>query len=120
RMANTSSIRAAVIGATGYTGQELVALVRRHSRIALAYATSEGEAGRPVPGTSLCYIPADDVPLSDVDVVFTCLPTGASGAWALRARGARARDQQRPARWDAAREGEGRVGRHGGGAQREA
>lgn len=91
RMANTSSIRAAVIGATGYTGQELVALLRRHSRIALAYATSEGEAGRPVPGTSLCYIPADDVPLSDVDVVFTCLPTGASGAWALRAREAGAR-----------------------------
>lgn len=91
KMTNTSSVRAAVIGATGYTGQELVGLLRRHRSIALAYATSEGEAGRPVPGGSLRYVPADEVPLSDVDLVFTCLPTGASGEWALRARAAGAR-----------------------------
>jgi len=90
-MTNTSSVRAAVIGATGYTGQELVGLLRRHRSIALAYATSEGEAGRPVPGGSLRYVPADEVPLSNVDLVFTCLPTGASGEWALRARAAGAR-----------------------------
>ncbi|HEU5208853.1 MAG TPA: N-acetyl-gamma-glutamyl-phosphate reductase [Longimicrobiales bacterium] len=90
-MTNTSSVRAAVIGATGYTGQELVALLRRHPEMALVYATSEGEAGRPVAGTALSYVPADEVPLSEVDIVFTCLPTGASGAWALRAREAGAR-----------------------------
>lgn len=91
KMTNTSSVRAAVIGATGYTGQELVGLLRRHRSIALAYATSEGEAGQPVPGESLSYVSADEVPLSDVDLVFTCLPTGASGEWALRAREAGAR-----------------------------
>lgn len=90
-MMNKSSLRAAVIGATGYTGQELVALLRRHPRFSLAYATSEGEAGRSVPGAELEYVPAAEVPLGDVDVVFTCLPTGESGAWALRARAAGAR-----------------------------
>lgn len=88
---NKSSIRAAIIGATGYTGQELVALLRRHPGIELSYATSEGEAGRAVAGTSLTYVPAADVPLDAVDVVFACLPTGASGAWALRAHEAGAR-----------------------------
>ena len=91
QMTNTSSVRAAVIGATGYTGQELIALLRRHPAFELVYATSEGEAGASVPGTSLTYTPVAEVPLSDVDVVFTCLPTGESGAWALRAREAGAR-----------------------------
>ncbi len=94
KMTNTSSIRAAVIGATGYTGQELVGLLRRHPAFVLTYATSEGETGRPVPGTTLTYVPAAAVPLAEVDVVFTCLPTGESGGWALRAceAGARAID----------------------------
>jgi N-acetyl-gamma-glutamyl-phosphate reductase len=85
---NSNAIRAAVLGATGYTGQELVALLRRHPGIVLTHATSEGEAGRPVPGVSLRYVHAADVPLGDVDLVFTCLPAGESGAWALRAHAA--------------------------------
>ena len=88
---NRTTIRAAVLGATGYTGQELVSLLRRHPGIDLTHATSEGEAGQPVPGVSLHYVRAADVPLDDVDLVFTCLPTGESGAWALQAHAAGAR-----------------------------
>jgi N-acetyl-gamma-glutamyl-phosphate reductase len=84
---NTNTLRAGVIGATGYTGQELVALIRRHPRLDLAFATSETEAGRPLPGGGR-YIGVADAPLGAVDVVFSCLPTGESGEWALRARDA--------------------------------
>lgn len=88
---NKTRIRAAVLGATGYTGQELVSLLRRHPGIELTHASSEGEAGRPVPGVSLRYVRAEAVPVDDVELVFTCLPTGESGVWALRAHEAGAR-----------------------------
>jgi N-acetyl-gamma-glutamyl-phosphate reductase len=77
-----------IVGATGYTGQELLRLVRAHPRLELAFATSEAEAGRPVSGNGLHYVPAADAPLAGVDVVFSCLPTGESGAWAVRAAAA--------------------------------
>ncbi|HEY8483555.1 MAG TPA: N-acetyl-gamma-glutamyl-phosphate reductase [Longimicrobiales bacterium] len=84
---NKTAIRAGVIGATGYTGQELIALLARHPRFTLAFATSEAEAGRPVPfGGGKRYVPAAEAELGGVDVVFSCLPTGESGPWALRAR----------------------------------
>lgn len=81
-------LRAGVIGGTGYTGQELVRLLRGHPRLELAFATSEAEAGQSVPGNGLRYVHAEAAPLEGVDVVFSCLPTGESGAWALRAAGA--------------------------------
>ncbi|MGH7445402.1 MAG: N-acetyl-gamma-glutamyl-phosphate reductase, partial [Longimicrobiales bacterium] len=40
---------------------------------------------------SLTYVHAAEVPLGAVELVFTCLPTGESGAWALRAHEAGAR-----------------------------
>jgi N-acetyl-gamma-glutamyl-phosphate reductase len=83
---NNVAFRAAVIGATGYTGQELLRLLRRHGRLRVTHATSESEAGAAVPGHGLRYQRAAEVPLDEVDVVFTCLPTGESGTWALRAR----------------------------------
>jgi N-acetyl-gamma-glutamyl-phosphate reductase len=85
KMMNKDSISAAVFGATGYTGQEVVRLLRMHPRMQLVAATSESEAGRVVPGTSLRYVSSDDVRLSDTDVVFTCLPHGESGALSMRA-----------------------------------
>ncbi|MEO5509383.1 MAG: N-acetyl-gamma-glutamyl-phosphate reductase [Longimicrobiales bacterium] len=81
--ANTRS--AGIIGATGYTGQELVRLLRSHPGIDLAFATSEAEAGQPVNGNGLRFVNAADAPLAEVDVVFSCLPTGQSGEWALKA-----------------------------------
>ncbi len=90
RMMNKNK-RAGVVGATGYTGQELVALLARHPALELAFATSESEAGQPVRGaarTGLRYTPAAAAPLADVDVVFVCLPTGESAEWSLAARAA--------------------------------
>lgn len=81
---NKQRLRAGVIGATGYTGRELVGLIERHPRIELAFATSESEVGRSA-GRGVRYIAASEAPLGDADVVFSCLPTGESGAWALRA-----------------------------------
>ena len=76
---------AGIVGATGYTGQELVRLIRAHPRMELAFASSEAEAGRSVAGNGLKYVRSADAPLGSVDVVFSCLPTGESGAWAVRA-----------------------------------
>jgi len=82
------TLRAGILGATGYTGQETVRLVRGHPRLELAFVTSEAEAGRPVGGNGLRYVRAADAPLAEVDVVFSCLPTGESGTWAVRAAAA--------------------------------
>ena len=84
-MMNQNALRAGVVGATGYTGQELVKLLRSHPSMSLAFATSEAEAGHSVAGNGLRYVKAAEAPLADVDVVFSCLPTGESGTWAKQA-----------------------------------
>jgi len=83
---NKQTYRAGVYGAAGYAGQELVGLINRHPLLDLAFATSEGEAGARVPGTGLRYESASAVDPGCADVVFTALPTGESGVWALKAR----------------------------------
>jgi len=74
---------AGVIGATGTTGVELVRLIDGHPSIALSFGTSREMAGRclteidpSAPSTSLRH-PSQVDPAS-VDVVFVCLPHGAS------------------------------------------
>src|SRR5919108_5697027 len=63
---------AAVLGASGYTGQELLGVLSRHPELRAVFATSESEAGQWADGGGLRYVRAEDVPLGDVDVVFTC------------------------------------------------
>lgn len=74
-----------VLGASGYTGQELVGLLARHPGLEIAFATSEAEAGKVLPGTNLRYVTAGSVELGSVDVVFSCLPHDESGTWSLKA-----------------------------------
>jgi len=83
---NESYFRVGVIGASGYTGRELVSLIGRHPRMRLVFATSESEAGAALPGGRGRYVRAEDVDFRSADLVFCCLPTGQSGEWALRAR----------------------------------
>jgi N-acetyl-gamma-glutamyl-phosphate reductase len=88
---HNNTIPAAILGASGYTGMELLALLARHPRLRPAHATSESEAGRLVDGGRLRYVRAEDVPLGEVEVVFTSLPSGEAETWAVRARDAGAR-----------------------------
>jgi N-acetyl-gamma-glutamyl-phosphate reductase len=90
-MMNKNPFSAAVLGATGYTGQEIVGLLQQHPRLRAAWLSSESEAGQPAPGGRQSYVAAADVPLGDADIVFCCLPHGEAEAWALRARAAGAR-----------------------------
>ena len=92
-------LRAGIIGATGYTGIELVGLLRAHPAAQIAWLTSESYAGQrlsdvfPVPWHDP-LLPLDAAPLADADVVFLCLPHAASmpAVAAVRAAGVRAID----------------------------
>src|SRR5690606_41504217 len=53
-------------------------------RMELAFAASEAEAGRALPG-GLRYVSAADAALDSVDLVFSCLPPGESAPWVMRA-----------------------------------
>src|SRR5688572_10724468 len=85
-MVHNQPLAAAILGASGYTGLELLGLLSRHARLRPAFVTSESEAGQLADGGRLRYVRAEQVPLGEVDVVFTCLPHGEAESWALRAR----------------------------------
>jgi N-acetyl-gamma-glutamyl-phosphate reductase len=90
-----------IIGATGYTGLELLRLLRRHPHVRIAWLTSESSGGQrlgdvfPLPPAlgALPLQPLDQVSLG-VDLVFCCLPHVAAQApvAAARAAGAKAID----------------------------
>jgi len=85
------SITVGVYGAAGYAGQELVALLARHPGVTLAFATSNQDAGQPVPGTNLIYQAHEAVSPDAVDAVFLALPHTASAPIAAQAVQAGAR-----------------------------
>jgi N-acetyl-gamma-glutamyl-phosphate reductase len=75
----------AVLGATGYAGGELTRLLIGHPGVELAFLSSESQAGQPVARVlpSLRYdtraaglVLAGAAELPEVDVAFSCLPTG--------------------------------------------
>lgn len=80
----------AILGATGYSGRELVHRVLQHPRLQLKLAACRQDAGKTLdqvlagaPPQPLVAL--DDVKLEDIDTVFLCLPHGASAEWAERA-----------------------------------
>lgn len=87
-------IRAAVHGATGYTGAELIGLLARHPGVQLRFAVSTSSAGRTladvIPGAPDVPLVAADAVVADagiadgLDVAFLCLPHGAAAEMALR------------------------------------
>jgi N-acetyl-gamma-glutamyl-phosphate reductase len=87
-MMHNQTKSAGILGASGYTGQELVGLLMRHPGFKIGFATSEAEAGKLLPGTNIRYVSAASVELGSVDIVFSCLPSEESGAWALEAAAA--------------------------------
>jgi len=82
-----------VLGASGYAGRELCALVEGHPRLALVFATANEQRGATVRirGRELTYVSNDDAPLGEAELVFSALPHGASMEWVERVRGAGAR-----------------------------
>ena len=82
--------RVAILGATGYSGRELVERVLGHAHLELKAAACRNDAGRTLdqvmPGAPpQPLIELDQVELERVDTVFLCLPHGASAQWAERA-----------------------------------
>jgi N-acetyl-gamma-glutamyl-phosphate reductase len=76
-------INVGIFGATGYTGIELVKLLGRHGKAHLKFAHSESNPGLKLSDVLPCpydikLIKSDDAPLSEVDIVFSCLPHAAS------------------------------------------
>jgi N-acetyl-gamma-glutamyl-phosphate reductase len=86
-------IAAGVLGASGYAGRELCALVSRHPRLELAFAAANERRGTTVRlGTAdVTFVAAEDAPLGKTELVFSALPHGTSAAWVVRAREAGAR-----------------------------
>jgi N-acetyl-gamma-glutamyl-phosphate reductase len=87
-------MNAAVIGASGYSGEELVRLLSRHPDVTLAAVTSRSLVGKPVadvmPGLrhlvgDLVFTNSDPIGLAardDLDVFFLALPHGVASEYA--------------------------------------
>lgn len=84
-------ITAAVAGASGYAGGELLRLLAGHAEFDLVAATAHSQAGLPVAavhpqlaGLDLTLTVTDAATLSDADLVFLALPHGQSAALAAQ------------------------------------
>ncbi len=83
-----------VLGASGYAGRELCALVARHPALSLAFATANEQKGKTVElpgGGTVTFIGTDEAPLASADLIFSALPHGASKVWVDKARAAGAK-----------------------------
>ncbi|XP_020106176.1 probable N-acetyl-gamma-glutamyl-phosphate reductase, chloroplastic isoform X1 [Ananas comosus] len=78
------SVRIGVLGASGYTGAEIVRLLANHPHFGITMMTADRKAGRSI-GSVFPHLMAQDLPamvaikdadFSDVDAVFCCLPHG--------------------------------------------
>ncbi len=90
---NMHKLPVGVLGASGYAGQELCALLEAHPGFELVFAAAHSRAGDVLrlPGRDLTMASVDAVALADVGVVFSALPHGASAAWVTKAQQAGAK-----------------------------
>ncbi len=80
---NTHTI--GIVGARGYAGAELIALIGQHPNLTLAFAASRSQIGMPVPNTeSLVFIDADPAHIAaqPCDVLVLATPDGTSNEYA--------------------------------------
>jgi N-acetyl-gamma-glutamyl-phosphate reductase len=92
-------IKIGIIGATGYTGLELLRLLQRHPAAEVTWLTSESSAGQrfgdvfPVPPAlgRLPLVPWENADLTRVDLAFCCLPHVAAQTPVAAARSAGAK-----------------------------
>ena len=87
-MTANGKLKVVVLGASGYTGAELLRLVAAHGGIEIVAVTAARRAGSPLgdvhPHLDGLMLPdlvaVDDVDFSAVDAVFSCLPHGTAQA----------------------------------------
>lgn len=80
--------RAAILGASGYTGRELLALLRWHPRLQASVVMTARPDAEPEPPAHPGEVPIERLDygrLRDVDGVFLCTPHGAASAAAKQA-----------------------------------
>ena len=95
----TSKIKAGIVGATGYTGVELLRLLTTHPHVEVSTVTSRSEAGMAIADYfpslrniyDLTFQTPDEARLDECDVVFFATPNGVAmkEAPALLAKGVR-------------------------------
>jgi N-acetyl-gamma-glutamyl-phosphate reductase len=82
--ANDHRARIAILGASGYTGVELLRLLAQHPQAEIAAMTADRHAGKPI-GAVFPHLAARNLPKlvtigevdwSTIDLVFCCLPHG--------------------------------------------
>jgi N-acetyl-gamma-glutamyl-phosphate reductase len=90
---SVNTIRVGVLGASGYAGRELCALIAHHPSLSLAFATANEQRGQTVrlAGAAVTFQAPEDVVLGDAELIFSALPHGTSIPWVTRAREAGAR-----------------------------
>ncbi|KAJ1415691.1 Semialdehyde dehydrogenase, NAD-binding [Sesbania bispinosa] len=78
------TVRVGVLGASGYTGSEVLRLLANHPEFGVALLTADRKAGQPI-SSVFPHLGTQDLPdliaikdanFSDVDAVFCCLPHG--------------------------------------------
>jgi len=89
-------LKAGIMGSTGYTGHELIELLKRHPAVEIVFAASASSAGSDLiqaypGGPAQALVAPDEVDLSSADVAFLCVPHGSAAPWAKRAIEAGAR-----------------------------
>ena len=83
-----------VLGASGYAGRELCALITTHPQLDLAFATANAQQGESLAlpgGRSITFSATDAADLASATLIFTALPHGTSVQWVARAREAGAK-----------------------------
>ena len=88
-----NAIPVGVLGGSGYTGREICAIIARHPRFTLSFATANEQRGQTtrIAGRDLTFIATDDARLDQAAVVFCALPHGESLPWVERSRASGAR-----------------------------
>ncbi len=88
-------MKTGIIGASGYTGQELVSLLARHPKTELSLVTSRAHQGKPLnrvipklgkSGDAISFInpSIDQLILSEVELFFLALPHGTAAEYAIQ------------------------------------
>ena len=77
-----------VLGASGYAGRELCALILDHPELELAFATANDQRGATtrIGRHSVTFAATEDAPLGEAALIFSALPHGASKTWVATAR----------------------------------